>query len=304
MKFPPYHPFRSEKAKNIFLRMYEEQERRWPVKFETHIVKTSYGDTYVRLSGPINGKPLVLLHGGGSNSLNWAANVKDFSAKYRVFAVDNIYDNGRSVYTRRIHTSHDFVTWLNELFDALGFADDIMLIGLSYGGWIAGQYALAHQQRLKKLILLAPIGTVSQIALSWIFRAVLCAIPHQVFTKRFMYWLLEDMVTKDEQSRAVVDKFVKEAYIAIRSFAPKKMINPTVLSDGELQSLNVPMLILIGEHEKIYADSVDAIIQRLKNVVPSVQTAIIPNAGHDLTLVQTEMVNEKILIFIEQQHDQ
>jgi pimeloyl-ACP methyl ester carboxylesterase len=281
--------------------MYEEREHLWPVKFEPITVNTSYGDTYVRMSGPTRGKPMVLLHGGGSNSLNWAANVTDFSAEYRVFAVDNIYDNGRSVYTRRIQTSYDFVTWLNELFDALGLADDIILVGLSYGGWIAGQYALTHQQRLEKLVLLAPIGTVSKISLSWIIRAVLCAIPHRVFTKRFMYWLLEDLVNKDEQSRAVVDEFVKEGYIAIRSFAPKKLINPTVLSDGELQSIHVPLFILIGEHEKIYADSVNAVIQRLKNVVPSVHTAIIPNAGHDLTLVQTELVNEKILTFLGQQ---
>lgn len=299
MKFTSYHPFRSEKAKKRFLRFYDEQERRWPVKFETTIIKTSYGNTYIRISGPTNGKPIVLLHGGGSNSLSWMRNIKDFSVQYRVFAIDNIYDYGRSVYTRRIHKPNHFVSWLNELFDLLGLTKDIILIGLSYGGWIATQYALEYQDKLEKLILLAPAGTVSRISLSWIMRAALCMIPHRMFIKNFLYWFLEDIVNKDEQSRAFVDKLEQGTYLAIQSFKPKNMVPPTVLSDDELQSITVQMLIIIGENEKIYSDSVDSIQQRLKKILPLVQVKIIPNAGHGLTIVQTKMVNETILKFIE-----
>jgi pimeloyl-ACP methyl ester carboxylesterase len=43
------------------------------------------------------------------------------------------------------------VQWLDELFTALGL-NNINLMGHSYVGWQASLYALAHPQRLEKLI--------------------------------------------------------------------------------------------------------------------------------------------------------
>ena len=66
----------------------------------------------------------------------------------------------------------------------------------------------------------------------------------------------------------------------------------------ELKSIKVPTLYLVGEHEKIY--SAQKAIQRLHKVAPHINTEIIPNAGHDLTIVQAEMVNTKVLEFLKQ----
>jgi len=58
----------------------------------------------------------------------------------------------------------------------------------------------------------------------------------------------------------------------------------------------VPALYLVGEHEKIY--SAQKAIQRLRKVAPNIKAVVIPNAGHDLTIVQAEMVNTKVLEFL------
>ena len=50
--------------------------------------------------------------------------------------------------------------------------------------------------------------------------------------------------------------------------------------------------------EKIY--SAQKAIQRLRKVAPNIETEVIPNAGHDLTIVQAEMVNTKVLKFLKQ----
>ena len=60
---PPYHPFRSEQAKQQYLASYELRSRAWPVPSKTMTVHTSFSETYVRSSGPEDGPPVRLRSG-------------------------------------------------------------------------------------------------------------------------------------------------------------------------------------------------------------------------------------------------
>ena len=291
-----YHPFRSKAAKKEYLALYDERVKKWPVDSRTQFVDTAYGQTFVRLSGPAGASPLVLLHGAGGDSLQWIPNIEALSRRYSVFAVDNIYDYSRSIYTQVIKNPDDYVQWLDELFSALGLGNHIKLMGLSYGGWLTSQYALRFPGRLAKMVLVAPAGTVLPIRLEWILRAVLCFLPHRYFTKRFLFWLLEDLVKKDEDSRIMLEEEVDAIVVRMRCFKTIRLIRPTVLDDADLMNINVPTLYLVGEHEKIY--SAGKAIQRLHKMAPQIKTEVIPDAGHDLTFVQPEMVNKKILEFL------
>ncbi|MEJ2284095.1 MAG: alpha/beta hydrolase, partial [Desulfobacterales bacterium] len=152
--------------------------------------------------------------------------------------------------------------------------------------------------RLDKIVLLAPAGTVLSLRIEWIMRAVLCFVPHRYFTRSFLFWLLEDLAHKDEAGRIMLEEEVEAVFVRMRCYKPIRLVNPTVLEDEKLQRLKVPTLYLVGEHEKIY--SARKAIQRLHRVAPHIKTEIIPNAGHDLTIVQAEMVNTKVLEFLKQ----
>jgi pimeloyl-ACP methyl ester carboxylesterase len=108
IKMSAHHPFRSAKAKERYLKLYDMRAKEWPVASETRMVNTAYGPTFVRVSGPASTPPLVLLHGVSGNSLQWMPNIRDLSRGFRVYAVDNICDYGRSVYTRIIKNSDDY----------------------------------------------------------------------------------------------------------------------------------------------------------------------------------------------------
>ena len=153
---PPYHPFRSNEAKARYLALYDMRARDWPVPSQTIRVRGAYGETFVRVSGPADAPPLVLLHGISSNSLSWMPNVAALARSHRVVAVDHIQDGGRSIATRSLASLDDHLAWLDGVFDDLGLVKGVNLLGLSYGGWLAAQYALAHPQRLHKLVLVAP----------------------------------------------------------------------------------------------------------------------------------------------------
>ena len=53
-----WHPFRSAKAKEEYLKLYAQEAKIWPVASETRMVNTSWGQTFVRISGPADGPPL------------------------------------------------------------------------------------------------------------------------------------------------------------------------------------------------------------------------------------------------------
>jgi len=293
MKISGYHPFKSREAKEKYLKFYDARAKEWPVPSETKIVNTSFGKTLVRISGPKNAQPLVLQHGIGSNSLMWLTHIIALSKDYRIYAVDNIYDCGRSIYTRAPNNSNDFVNWLDELFNALGLENNINLVGMSYGGWLTSQYALQFPKRLNKIVLIAPSATIQPISSRFTIRAVLSVI-HEYFLRSFLHWTFEDFKKKDEEEmEKVTDTFV----LASKCFKSKRRIASKVIGDNELKSIKVPVLFLVGENEKIY--SAGKALQRINNVAPQIKTEIIPNAGHDLLFVQTEMCDNKILEFLD-----
>jgi pimeloyl-ACP methyl ester carboxylesterase len=298
MGISSYHPFRSKKAREEYFARYDMRAKIWPVFSESVMVKTSYGRTFVRISGPVDGPPLVLLPGAGATSLIWYPNIKALSASCRVYAVDSIYDYGRSLPVRTFKSADELVDCLNDLLGALGLEDKINLMGLSYGGWLASRYALCFPERINKIVLLAPAATFLPLRAEFQIRAILMALPFRFFTKSFMFWVLEDFVQKNEASRTMVDQTVDDMWVARRCYKTRGFVNPTVLKDEELRNIKVPALFLVGENEKIY--SARKAIQRVNSVAPHIKSEIILDAGHDLAIVQAEMVNKKVSEFLKQ----
>jgi pimeloyl-ACP methyl ester carboxylesterase len=50
----------------------------------------------------------------------------------------------------------DFIERMNKLNDLLSLKDNLVIVGSSYGGTMAVQYAANNEKKMKKLILLAP----------------------------------------------------------------------------------------------------------------------------------------------------
>jgi len=294
MELSGYHPFKSEQAKEEYLAYYDERAKGWPVPSETRRVDTSFGQTFVRISGLNDTPSLVLLPGSVFNSLMWMPNIEALSREYRTYAVDNIYDCGRSIYTRELISPQDFVQWLNELFTALELGNNIRLMGLSYGSWLTHQYALQHPQRLRKIVLLAHPAIV-RANIEFVFRFMLAFISSEHLAS-FFHWILKDTAQKDERFLALLNEIIGDVKLVARCFKPKRTIVPKLMTDDELSNIQVPALFLMGENEKTFPHQ--KAIRRLNKIAPHIRTEIILNAGHDLSMAQADLVNQKVLAFL------
>jgi len=295
MELESFHPFRSEQAKNEYLAFYDQRAKGWPVASVTKMVNTSFGQTFVRISGLRDAPPLILIPASVFNSLMWIPNIEALSHKYRTYAIDNIYDCGRSIYKRTLSSPKDLVNWLDELFNALELEDGINLLGLSSGSWLAHQYTLQFPKRVRKVVFLAH-PTIVSMNPTFIFRLLLSFISPVIF-RNFVFWLFQDTVKKDDHSYSLVTSVYEDMRLAGKCFKPKKIVNPTATKESEIINLQAPALFLVGENEKTFPPH--KAIQRLKKIAPQIKTEIIPNAGHDLNFAQANLINHKVLAFLE-----
>jgi pimeloyl-ACP methyl ester carboxylesterase len=298
-ELPVYYPFKSEAAQKEYYEYYDKRAKEWPEPYESRYVETSFGKTFVRICGQEKSPTLVLLPSGFASSLIWLPNIKGLVPYFRIYAIDNIYDVGRSVNTRPVVNAGDLNNWLDELFTKLELGDSINVMGLSFGGWLASQYALYHQDRLRGIVLAAPVATVFPLPAEWAWRGIIGAFPpHKFFMKHFLFnWMCQDLVKKgDEFSKRMLKNWMNDAVMAMKCFKFRMPVTPTVLTDDELRSLKIPVLFLVGENEVVYP--ADKAVHRIKTIAPWISTEVIKNASHDLTISQTRIVNSTVTLFL------
>lgn len=295
-----HYPYRSLEAREQYYAHYDEQAQRWPIECQEQTVDTSFGSTFIRLSGPEDAPPLVLVPGDTDTSLSWIPFIEDLSANHRTFAIDHVYDYGRSVRTRPMKRPEDFVTWLDEVLISLGL-ERTDLMSYSYGSWQASMYALAHPERIRKLILIAPPASLEEPSIYVVFRAVLQDLfPTRSIMTRYMYWLCEDEVRLGGQSKAAVDQLIDELLFSKKCYVRRRFIMPTNLSDEEWAALAlaVPTLCIVAENDKTH--NAHRAIERLNSVAPAIETAMAEGIGHQgFAILKSNWVTERVLRFLE-----
>ncbi len=86
----------------------------------------------------------------------WAENLPGFAAERTVYALDALGDAGLSVQTRALEGGADQAAWLDQALAGLG-APKVHLVGHSFGGWSAANYAVRHPARVATLTLVEPV---------------------------------------------------------------------------------------------------------------------------------------------------
>jgi pimeloyl-ACP methyl ester carboxylesterase len=104
------------------------------------------------------GAPIVLLHGPGASALHWLGVIPGLSEHNRVIAPD-LPGHGASVVRQRPLDQARVLRWLDELIDQT-CSSAPLLVGQLLGGAIAARFAIAHPERLARLVLIDSFGLV------------------------------------------------------------------------------------------------------------------------------------------------
>ncbi|HEX9763032.1 MAG TPA: alpha/beta fold hydrolase, partial [Acidimicrobiia bacterium] len=138
---PPLHPaFRPP------------QEHPWRLGGQTVFVADQ--EFLVRETGPVDGRPLVLIHGlGGSSLSEWYQIAPKLAAERRVIMIDH-RSHGLSPAASSRYEVEDVADDIAGILDELGLGV-VDVAGFSMGGAIAQALAHRHPARVRRLALIA-----------------------------------------------------------------------------------------------------------------------------------------------------
>ncbi len=286
-----YTIFTSASGEQKFQEIYEQNLNSWTVPYESRFVITTYGKTHVLISGPEHGEPMLLLHGMTVNSTMWAQNISALSERYRTYCIDTLGDYGRSVVKAPLKSRRDCNEWLNEVMNSLGL-ENAIFVGHSMGGWLSLNFALAFPERVKKLVLLAPIASIIRLPLVFMLKVYPVMLrPTREKVLRLWKWFL----AKDSRLPPLTEEQIVQGWMNCR---PQLRVIPNLFTKRELSSLQPKTLFLVGDEEVVYNAS--RAIKRATHLLPGVQAGRIPNASHCFMAEQPELVNQRILSFLDE----
>lgn len=294
----PINLFKSSKGQSQYLADYDAVIQLWPVTCEFHFLNTAYGQIHVISCSPKNAFPLILLHAGYASSTMWFPNISELSKNYHVFAIDTIGEPGKSIPSRPYTTRLDSAKWIEGVLDELGISKT-HVIGLSRGGWFTLNLALHAPQRLSRIVLLSPAASFIQLNsfFSTIVQAVM-HIPIKLVAKAALKsWVTRSFVVNQIYARQFITGLTNWNW-AVNAKGYSGMM-PCIFNNKELSQIHTSVLMLIGDQDRL---NPPAVIDRAKQSISHIEAEIIPHAGHFLSMEQPDIVNSRILKFLDKEY--
>lgn len=279
--------FKNAESEARYMAAYDRVLRRWPVTYETIELSTRFGITHILASGSQNASPLLLVPGNFDCSLSWFHIIKSLSAAHRVYALDTIGDVGKSKSCQLPASREDYAEWLKDVLDGLSISTaDFM--GISYGGFLAVNFALQFQERVKRLVLLCPGLPLAPFTFQWIVRGMPMILrPSEATVK----WFIRGASTSKG-----IDELMSLFLLGMAGARSTNVLRP-VIQEEEWKHLQQPILILVGDHEIMYEPG--HAIQQARQRMPHIRAEVIRDAGHFLLADQPEQVSQTVLAFLD-----
>jgi pimeloyl-ACP methyl ester carboxylesterase len=274
-----------------YYKAYNKTLTLWETPFHELNIQTSFGNAHVIVSGPKNAEPLVLLHGMDASSTMWYPNIPALSQNHRVYAIDFLIEPGKSQMNREAKDLNEILNWYNEIFDQLKLKK-FSLIGASRGGWLAINIALQQKTRIRNIILLSPAQSFIWIRPG---SKIFSGITYSINPKR--KHLKSALGAVSVNVNKIKEEYIDQYFIATQKAKNFKfLIQMMPFSDDELRTLSMPVLLLIGDYDIINNEKS---IEKAKKLLLHSETGIIKNAGHFLSFDQPEVINKRILEFLD-----
>jgi 2-hydroxy-6-oxonona-2,4-dienedioate hydrolase len=247
------------------------------------------------------GTPLILMHGTGGHLEAYARNLRALGARYRVIAYD-FPGHGWTTEAGSDLETDDYISHLLGLLDRLS-VDRAHLCGESLGGWVALKFAARHPDRVGRLVLNTPGGTMATPEVMERIRSLSQAAadePSEQRVRARLEWLMAD-------PRSVTDELVAirqgiysrpgfpESMRHILCLQDPRVRRRNLVTDAELAAIAAPALVIWTSDDpsgpaKAGLDMADRI--------PAGEFQLIKDAGHWPQWEQQEQFDKLVLEFL------
>jgi len=231
--------------------------------------------TWYEVSGPDDGEPVVLLHGGMSDGTGWGANAPAMAERYRTYVPD-----------RRGHGKTPDVegplTYDAMTDDTIGFLEQVVggsarLVGWSDGGIVSLLLSMRRPELVTRQVLVGTNfhhdGLLPEFALGDDPNAPDVA----------MFKALYEAVAVDPAN-----------WPALFSKTERMWREEPTLTVDDLKAVQAPTLVLVGDDDAV---SFEHTIALYENIAGS-QLCVVPGTSHVVALEKPPLFDELVLAFL------
>lgn len=259
--------------------------------------QTSAGALYHQEQG--EGEPLLLVPGLSNDHNGFILQVPAFSeAGLRTITFDN-RDSGQSFNASRPYAIRDMAEDVVRLADALGL-ESFHLLGVSMGGAIAQEVALAARERLKTLTLAVtwagsgPWGELN----ARIVGSLVADMPREERIDYLMLLSLSEKFFRNPDAVAFVKKVALDNPFPQSSEAFSRQVAASGHHEtlDRLGTLTMPVHV-IGAEWDIFVPVWKS--RELAGRIPGAELTVLPEAAHGANIERADEFNRAVLGFVE-----
>lgn len=247
-------------------------------------------------TGPRGGPAVVFIHGFPFDRTMWEPQARELSKGHRVITYD-VRGLGKSTAGDGQYSMELFVDDLVMLLDNLKL-ERAVLCGLSMGGYIALRAAERHPERLSGLVL-CDTKSGADTDEAKIKRAAAIAAVKKDGVPKFANEFIKAVLT--ENTLKTKPGVVGPLLASILANSPLGISGALLAmaartdTTAALAKITVPVLILVGEQDKITPPSAS---ETMLKAIPNAAMHVIPGAAHMSNLENPAVFNEKLLAFL------
>lgn len=287
-------PFPTAAARAALMAMYDAKLARWPVPYVEMDLPTTWGTAHVVAAGAPSAPPLLMLHMTGAPAFAWTPIIGPLAGRYRTYAVDIIGDMTKSVLSdprRHPKNGEELAAWVAEVADGLGVASSDVLGG-SFGGWLAAHYAARSPERVRRLVLLVPMGLPSWTQTVRVLARLMSLLVGQspARIEQALSWMMGD----NPAVRALIGDWMKEV---IRQHCRARVPNPLPLAAALLARVHAPTLLILGGRDRLIGDAGRAAARATRRL-RDVTVSIVPNGTHAVHGEEPDRIAAEVLTFL------
>lgn len=211
-----------------------------------------------------SGRPIVLLHGGASDSRDWLGTMAALSRRFTFYAPD-LPGFGKNDRDEAGYYLSDFIEFIEEFINTLHL-DNPDIVGHSFGGRIGAGVALLERVKIRRLVLIdcAGFGRVTRFGSSLMT----------------VFWALRRVLRRPQP---------------YPRFLTKDGEDTSWLFMDALPALKKPTLIMWKRHDPYFPVSQ---AQRAVKLIAGARLEVLPGFGHAPSQQNSEAFNRLLLDFL------
>ena len=245
-----------------------------------------------------SGDTVIWLAGLGQDHVTWGMQAISFARHFRCILPDN-RDVGQTERATQPYTARTMADDVAALMDALGI-ERAHIVGVSLGGVIAQEFALAHPERLNRLVLLATFATsdvwLRTITEGWM--AMHAALPTEAYTRAVLPWIYTPRTFAERPD--FIDLVVRQTVESrhpqdAQAHARQAVVSRAHDARARLPCITAPTLVLVGDTDILTPPRYAA---ELAALIPGAQLHILPGGGHGAIAEVPQAINAALLDFL------